>query len=194
MSNTYNATLVEVTKKFPKFKLVKKSDSLLMKIFNIFFLIFSFGSNKVFMTHVTTTIGYTVYIPSRWLSMSAFSRVEILNHEAVHMTQRKKIGFLFFFLYLLFPLPIFFAYYRTKFEKEAYAESLRQMVKYYGIEVLDDPKLKSSMVSHFTSGQYLWMWILKSSIETWFDQTVQSLKDNFVEEDQEPTPPSMLAP
>lgn len=182
-SVSYQMVVSQITRDYPKFKTFPKASSRFMKFLNVLLTIGSFGTSKGFMDNVTTTIGYTVYTPKAWESWSTISKVEILRHESIHMKQRTKLGwFLFFFLYLFFPLPILFAYYRTKFEQEAYEESLKNLSEYYGVDVLDSPELKQKMVSHFTSGQYLWMWVIKSQVEAWYDRTVDKLKENYKEE------------
>ena len=92
---------------------VKKSDSALMKFIGFFY--------PAFMTNLWTTIGDTIYYPVDVKSPLAIKYYPIVRHEVVHIKQFKKYGLpLFLFLYLLFPLPCFFSYFRWKFEREAY--------------------------------------------------------------------------
>lgn len=84
------------------YKLVKKSDSWFMKFLN--FLMFW---NDSFMTSYWTTIGRTVYVPTRAVS-SNYGTEEwkkfyhrILNHEETHVAQGEAYTFpIFFILYL----------------------------------------------------------------------------------------------
>lgn len=179
MSELYDSTLVSMQKQFPKFKLVPKSESGFMKFLDVLLKIVTFGTNNHFMKSVTTTIGYTVYIPENWFKQSSINRVCLLKHESVHMEQRSKLGwFAFYFLYLFIPLPFLFAYYRTKFEKDGYREELKQMMIYYGPEILDSQDTKDDIISQFNSSTYLWMWVIKSSIIKWYDQTIKELKES----------------
>lgn len=166
----------EIFTEFPHFKVIPKEESFKMKAINIFLKIITFGQMKTFMTHFITTIGQEVYVPTKWKSWPEKSRMSILRHERVHMRQAKKYGrFLFSFLYLFFPLPTVFAYYRMKFEREAYTESLRAMVEYYGKDAPTDPEVKENMLKHFTSAEYFWMWPWKKGLNKWYDETVKSL-------------------
>ena len=168
-----NHTLNDIKKEFPKFELVEKRNSLFMKIINVLLRIITFNTQKHFMTQYITTIGEKVYVPDSWENMDNRSKIVILRHEFIHMKQKKKYTFLFFsFLYLLIPFPFFVAYFRTKFEKEAYEESIRIRVALYGRNSVKTDEYKKHIVNQFTTGMYGWMWIFKNSIEKWVDETI----------------------
>jgi len=174
----FEALVTEVKEEFPNFYIEKKSDSTVMKFIDGFLKTVTLGNMNLFMTSFITTLGTTVYVPDGWNKWSVASRLEILRHERVHMRQAKKYGRILFSLaYLLFPLPFGCAYFRTKFEKEAYEESLRALYEYHGPDVFS-VELKNSFVRHFTTSEYLWMWPWKSSIETWYDSTVEKIKNS----------------
>jgi hypothetical protein len=177
MDNTHLAALSdEVRKEFPSFNLVKKSDSKLMAAISAFLKAITFGQMKAFMEDFVTTVGTTVYVPSRWEFWPTSSKMAVLRHERVHMRQSLKYGrLLYSFLYLFFPLPVGLAYFRMKLEKEAYEESLRAYAEYYGLQALQDVKIKDSMVGHFTTAEYFWMWPFKKSLEKWYDNAVAKL-------------------
>jgi len=171
----YQLLLDEIATEFDDFKIIKKSDSKLMKVINVLLRVITFNQIKTFMTSFTTTLGNVIYVPTKWEGSSLTARWLILNHERVHMQQAKKYGrFLFSVLYLLV-LPGLFAFYRTKFEKEAYEASLRCQLYIYGPESLTNEHNKKHMVDHFTTHQYFWMWINRSSIEQWYDETVNKI-------------------
>ena len=79
-----------------------KDESFLMKLLG-FLLFFT----KEFMTRFTTTIGNTVYFPSReWLEKNEHRATRVLAHEIVHIHDRKKLNrrgtvLLYSFLYLV---------------------------------------------------------------------------------------------
>ena len=152
----------QIRKEFPKFNIVRKSESLLMKAIDIFLKVITFGRMKRFMIRFTTTVGCTVYVTEKWSESTTISRIITLRHERVHMRQRKKYGsFLFTFLYLFFPFPVLFAYYRRKFEMEAYEETMRSLVDLLPAgrgRTLKSKRFKASMVKHFTTAEYFWMW------------------------------------
>lgn len=176
----YNSLLVQMFDEFPKFKIVNKENSKFMRLCNLALLILSFGRMKTYMTNFVTTVGYTVYVPHEWYLMD---REVILRHERIHMLQYKRHGRLWFSFSYLFLLPMFFAYFRTKAEQEAYEESMRADAETFGIDALEDLFYKDRMIKHFTSAQYLWMWIREKDIYNWYDKTVDKLKRELLLKD-----------
>ena len=102
--------LQKVLSHFPDFKVKFKNESWLMRA--IAFLMFF---NKGFMKSFTTTLGNTVYFPSKdFVNVRPTSSLVILMHETVHMHDSKKMNkFLFSALYAspqiltLFAIPLF---------------------------------------------------------------------------------------
>jgi hypothetical protein len=171
----YENTLREIRREFPKFKLLWKEESWLMKFIAGFLRFITLGKACTFQTHFITTIGCTVYVPDGWRESSDISKIITLRHERVHMRQRRRLTMpLFTFLYLLFPLPGGLAYFRTRFELEAYAETIRATVELYpnGAQVVLKPEVRRQMVSNFTGASYFWMWPFRRYIERWYDATV----------------------
>ena len=80
-------------------------------------------------------------------------------------------------LYLLWPLPILWAKGRRDLEMEAYAESIRATKEYYGDALLLTDSYRERMISHFTGGAYLWMWVSRKAVEKWYDDTVKKLTE-----------------
>ena len=102
----------------------------------------------------------------------------VLRHERVHMRQKNKYGMaLFTFLYVLFPLPGGLAYFRTKFEREAYAETIRATVELVpdGKYMVRSSSYKAFLTSEFSSSAYFWMWPFKASNSAWYDSVVAAL-------------------
>ncbi len=161
--------LLEIRKEFPKFRLVDKSTSRLMVAIDLFLKVITLWRMKSFMRSFTTTIGYTVYVPSVWNLRPPKSRKIVLRHERVHMRQRRRWGLLYPFAYLFFPVPILWAYCRMRFEMEAYEESLRAIAEYYGAAAFT-AQLKRSHIEHFTGPEYFWTWPWRGRIERWYDQ------------------------
>ena len=170
----YDQIIAELKDEFPKFKLVEKKDSLLMKALNIFLKVITFGLMKTFMTNFTTTVGYTIYTPSRW---NILDRVGILKHERVHMRQMRRYGRIWFSLsYTFLWFPTVFAYFRKKYEQEAYETSMLHSAQSYGIKYIEDPKYRERMIARFTTAQYFWTWPWRKSLETWFDEALQRVR------------------
>lgn len=173
---TYEEFVKDTYKAYPKFELIEKRSSKLMKVINVLLKIITFGQMKTFMTEFTTTIGYKVYTPDGWLTWKESSKLQILRHERVHMKQRlEKGGFWFSISYLLLPFPILWAWYRMKYEMEAYEESLLAVWELYGMKAFTD-EVRENMIKHFIGAEYFWTWPWRKRIEDWYDGVLVSLQ------------------
>ncbi len=174
-SDEYEKVVDETLSEFPSFRLLPKSQSLLMKVINVLLLIITLGMYRRFMQLYVTTIGLTVYVPENWATWSPYERAMVLRHERIHMRQRRAVGKFWFSLsYLLLPLPGFCALYRRRYEQEAYRETMRALLEYYGQEMLQ--RNEELIVSQFRTSAYFWMWVWDSStIQRWWDETVAEL-------------------
>lgn len=152
------------------YKLVYKSDSNFMKFLNFFLKLI----NKNFMDEYTTTIGTTIYLPTKWDTWSSKNCETILAHEKVHLKQQKEYGSLLFsFLYLFVFFPVFFAHFRVKFEMEAYEENIKFDIQTYGVEHVKSDKYRNRILDNFLSSSYGWMgYFRKVELNDWFDKTV----------------------
>lgn len=166
--------VLELQKEFPKFEIIKKEDSFLMKAIDVFLKVITFGKMKSFMSDFITTIGYKVYVPSGW---EEADKVIILSHERIHIRQMNRYGrFWFSFSYLFLWTPTVFAYFRRKYEQEAYEETLRCIAKTGGIQYIEGKLYRESIIEHFTSAQYFWTWPFRKSVEAWYDATVEKIR------------------
>jgi len=172
----YLDLVAETEVEFPEFAIKLKAQSRLMKACDLGLKLITFWRMSRFMTDFFTTIGYTLYVPqARWDEMDAASKACLLRHERVHMRQLKKYGFLYNIMYLFLPVPIIWAYYRMKLEREAYAESIRAWYEYYGLSYVQHSKTRRGVINHFTSAEYFWMWPWRRRHERWYDDLVASL-------------------
>jgi len=178
---------------FPKLIIKYKDESLLMKILGkiMFF-------NKAFMTDFTTTLGNTVYFPTKGYTDShPVSASAVLMHELVHISDYNKYGAILFtlgyaspqiFSLLVLPalfllswklalLPLLFllpipSFFRAYFEKRAY------MVSLYIIKRLDDKvdlsKSAQFYISCFKNSAYYFMWPF--SLNSEFDAAVSKIE------------------
>ena len=177
----YAQLLEEIQLEFPDFKIIQKSESKLMKVLNFLLLIISFGQAREFMTHFTTTLGTKVYVTDDWDTDEATSRISLLRHERIHMRQARKYSQpLFSFLYLFVLFPIGLAYFRMKFEKEAYAESVKADIELHGTYRVLSPEYKAWLAGQFTGAGYLWTWPFKKSIDMWVTKTIDDAIDGHV--------------
>jgi hypothetical protein len=135
------------------------------------------GAQRHYMTRYHTVIADTLYVPEAWHSMDDVARVILLRHERVHLRQRRRYGFLpFAALYLLPFFPLGLAWWRARFEWEAYRETLRATAELRGLQALDDGGLRREIVRRFVSGDYGWMWPFSRTIQRWFDLAVAEIR------------------
>lgn len=158
---------------FPDFKLVDKAKSGFMKALDVGLRIITLNQQKKFLTNYTTTVGNTIYTPDSWSVRSDSSRIITVRHELVHMRQAKR-HFFFKFLYLFVFFPVGLAYYRMKFEKEAYEESMRTIAHLYGPDGLRSAD-RERIVNHFVSADYVWTWYSRKAIEKWYDEAKERI-------------------
>ena len=174
---SYEELITEVKAEFPDFEIVPKQKSSLMKFFAWGLKVITFGKMTNFMEHYSTTIGYTLYVPANWMDWTDVTRMVTLRHERVHMRQKKKYGFFFFILYTFVFFPTLLAYFRMKFEKEAYEETMRAICELnpMGNVVIMSAAYKARMLSQFTGPAYFWMWPFKKSLDSWYEKTLKSI-------------------
>jgi hypothetical protein len=149
----------------------KRSYYNVWKAIDIFLRIITFGKQNRFMTHYTTTIGRTVYFPVSFVrsKASAYDYVT-LRHERKHTSQVEKLGLgniwigliIFGLLYFAVFLPAGLAYFRYRFEREAYLESFRACKK---VGITPDINF---YVKVLTGPDYFWTWPFKKSVRRWF--------------------------
>lgn len=176
LDEKYAKVVVDTKEEFPGFEIIQKKNSGLMKVIDIALKVITFGQMKTFMTGFITTLGEKVYVNEGWDSLPLANKAMVLRHERVHMRQARKYGrFLFSLLYLVVPFPVGFAYFRKKFEQEAYEESLRALYEYKGSKIFTS-KLKTYFMSQFITANYFWMWPWKKGISDWYDSAVAKVK------------------
>ena len=113
-----------------------------------------------FMKYFWTTIGNTIYYPTNVVNPHSKKYNTTIKHELVHVAQYEKHGkLLFLFLYVFFPLPVFFSYYRWKFEREAYLVEIKS-------------KKDIDFVVDLLHDAYVMPWP-KSLMKKWFEKNVK---------------------
>lgn len=186
---------------FPKLKIKYKNHSWFMKLLSVVFF-FSPG----FMTRYTTTIGNTVYFPSKeFVQKHEVSSCIIVLHELVHLYDQKimsKSLFLFTYLFpqilspicllliflltwkIMLPLAIIFALpipavFRMYWEKRAYFSSF-YVLQLLASKLKFNPHLKAQehiFLRYFHDSSYYFMWPFKKAIRGQFDQALQLSKE-----------------
>jgi len=170
----YDKMIAELEDEFPKFRLIEKKDSFMMKAIDIFLKVITFWKMKSFMTKFTTTVGYLVYTPSGWGKMD---KVGILDHERDHMRRMRKVGRIWFTIsYLAVWFPVGLAYYRKEYEQSAYEITMRRVAKRFGIETIEGDAYKNHMIKRFTGPKYVWTWPFRKDMEKWYDGAVKKIR------------------
>lgn len=171
------ALLREILAEFPAFRIVPKAGDPFSIAIDVGLRVITLGAQRHYMTRYHTVIGDTLYVPEAWSTMTDVARVILLRHERVHLRQRRRYGMLpFALLYLLPFFPLGLAWFRARFEWEAYRETLRATAELRGLPALDDPLLRSEIVRRFVSGDYGWMWPFPRTVQRWYDQAVAELR------------------
>jgi hypothetical protein len=99
-------------------KFVSKDDSRVMKLIGLL--------RPDFTKTYWTTVGNTIYYPTNVKDPYHKCHSDTVKHELVHVEQYRKLSVpLFLFLYLFVPFPVFFSYFRWRFEREAYLTQIR---------------------------------------------------------------------
>ena len=172
-------------------RVVRKRDSALMWLLNkiLFFL-------PNFMENFTTTIGKTIYMPNRTLSILSVWIAPLMGHECQHAWDSQRWGALYYFGYLfpqvlalgslmaifsslwwllclaaLLPWP---APFRMLIERRGYLISL------IGYDMLSDDKSSAKqaraiddVVKQFTGHNYYFMWPFERSTQVWFEKRMK---------------------
>ena len=133
----------------------------------------TFGAQSSYVDRYVTTLWHTIYVTDDWDARPIEDRYATLRHELVHVRQFERWGVLMAVSYLLLPLPLGLAWFRMRFEREAYEETLRVWHELGGRAAAE--RLRAHVIGQFTSGAYGWMWPFPRAMERWFDRFVASL-------------------
>jgi hypothetical protein len=172
----YEATLAELTREFPRFRIVPKAGDRLQRAIHVALAVVTLGGQRRYLTHYHTVLGDTLYVPPRWDDTPLVDRVVTLRHERVHLRQRRRYGMIGMALLYLFPiLPLGLALGRARLEWEAYAETLRATWELKGEAAARSPALRAHVVAQFTSAAYGWMWPFRRTVERWHEAALAAI-------------------
>lgn len=170
----YEALVEALRREFPRFRVVKKHESRLHRAIDVALRVITFGKMTAYLDSYQTTIGNTVYVTRDWDEWSVDHRYIVMRHEAVHIRQFHRYTLIgMSLLYLLVPLPLGLAYFRARFEKEAYAESIRVTAELRGIA--EARRMREHIIAQFTGPSYGWMWPFRASLDRWFDRILATI-------------------
>jgi hypothetical protein len=172
----YEALLEEIRREFPGFRVIRKDASRLQRAIHGALRLVTAGQMKSYLDGYQTTIGLRVYVTSDWDARSADDRYITMRHELVHLRQFRRYTLLgVAILYLLLPLPLGVAYFRARFEQEAYAESIRAAAEIYGRGHVARGPFREHVIRQFTGPSYGWMWPFRRRLEHWYDGVLKTL-------------------
>jgi len=172
----YESYCAELRAEFPGFRVVKKCDSRLHRSIHWGLFALTLGRMRRYLDSYQTTIGRAVYVTADWDDRDAVERYVTLRHEAVHLRQFRRWTLPgMALLYLLVPLPMGLAYFRYRFEREAYEESIRAAAEVYGPDYPRQAWFRESIIGQFLGPSYGWMWPFRRHLERWYDGVLASL-------------------
>jgi hypothetical protein len=158
-------------------RVVKKSAYWHQRAAGMALFVITFGGQRTYVSHYVTTLGHTIYVPDDFDDWSPSHAIEILRHEAVHVSQFERYGWLgMVILYGMLPLPMGLAWFRARLEWEAYEETFWATAEIEGIDAARSPELRAKIVRRFTGPDYGWMWPFPRTIERWIDQTLADIE------------------
>lgn len=163
------ALLRELSAEFPALRILPKREVWHQRAIGILLWVLTLGSQRHYLSQYTTTLGASrIYTPEHFDSLAPEDRYIILRHERVHLRQFRRYTVpLMAALYLLLPLPAGLAYFRQRFEREGYEETIRASREVYGRDYVRRPFFQAYIVRQFTSGAYGWMWPFPKQVRAW---------------------------
>ena len=172
----YDALVASLRTEFPQFRIVRKDRSALHKTIHHALRVLTFGRMTSYLDAFQTTIGRTVYVTPDWDEWDDDHRYVTLRHEAVHLRQFRTYSIPgMAALYVLLPLPMGLAWFRARFEKAAYAESIRAAAEVWGPAYPRRPEYRRQVIEQFTGAAYGWMWPFRGAMERWYDDVLAGL-------------------
>jgi hypothetical protein len=172
----YQALLDEIRAEIQGFRVIRKDRSAFQRLINRALVLVTFGAQRSYLTRYQTTIGRTVYVTSDWDELPAAQRYVTMRHERVHLRQFRRYTLLgMSLLYLLLPLPLGLAWFRARFEWEAYVEGMRAAAEIFGRAHVESADYRNRVIAQFTSGAYGWMWPFRVTVERWYDDALTAL-------------------
>jgi hypothetical protein len=174
--NRYDRLVEALHDEIPGFRIVRKDRSAFHRAIHQALVVVTLGRMRNYLDSFQTTIGKTVYVTADWDEWEPDRRYVTLRHEAIHLRQFRRLTLpVMALLYVLVPLPMGLAYFRARFEKEAYAESIRAAAEVWGPAYPRGESYRNYVIEQFMGPSYGWMWPFRRSLERWYDQVLASL-------------------
>lgn len=174
--NRYDELMAALRIEFPGMRVVRKDQSPMHRAIHVVLFTVTLGRMRDYLDSFQTTIGKTVYVTADWDDLSVEQRYITMRHEAVHLRQFRRWTLPAMALcYVFLPLPLGLAWFRARFEQEAYAESVRAAAEVWGPAHVRSAAYRRSIVQQFLSASYGWMWPFPRAMERWYDRVLQGL-------------------
>jgi hypothetical protein len=172
----YQALVARLRAEYPRLRIVRKDQSWLHRAIHRALIVVTLGRMRSYLDSFQTTIGSTIYVTADWDDWDPDRRYVTLRHEAIHLAQFRRLTLpVMAVLYLLVPLPLGLAYCRARFEKEAYAESIRAAAEVWGPSHPRSPGFRQHVIDQFVGASYGWMWPFRRALERWYDQVLATI-------------------
>lgn len=134
------------------------------------------GQDRYLSTYVTT-LGHTIYVPAGWDDWDPGDRYCVLRHELVHVEQFERWSFpVMMILYGVLPLPLGLAWFRARFEMEAYRTSFDAHAEVWGLEDALGPTYRAQVTRRFTGPDYAWMWPFPRTVDRWAREAQEEVR------------------
>ncbi len=171
------ALLAEIREEFPRFRLIRKDRSRFQRVIHYTLIVVTFGQMRQYLDGYHTTMGRRVYVTSDWEERLPESRYMTLRHERVHLRQFRRYTLpMMTLLYVFLPLPLGLAYFRARFEKQAYEETIRAGAEVWGLEYVSAEGFRDDIIEQFTGPSYGWMWPFRQNLENWYDSVLAKIR------------------
>lgn len=171
------AFLARMQREFPSFRLRDKRDSRLQRAIGALLRAVTLGGMTTYVSGYHTVMGGTLWVSEGWSQMGDLERYVLLRHERIHLVQARRWGVVpMGVAYLLFPLPLGFAYARARIEWEAYLETLHALVEVRGLEAARSQK--DWLRARFVGPDYGWMFPFAARFDRWFDDAIATLAED----------------
>ena len=168
--------LEELAAEFPGFRVIPKPSSRMQRALHGALVVVTLGQNRSYLDGYHTTIGRRVYVTGDWEATSRDQRYLVLRHERVHLRQFRSYSLVgMALLYLLVPLPLGLAYFRARFERAAYEETIRGAAELHGAAHVAEASFRDHILEQFTGPAYGWMWPFRRSLERWYERVLAGL-------------------
>jgi hypothetical protein len=167
--------LASIRREFPDFEVRRKKGDRIQHAISLALAIMTLGGQRSYLTRYHTVLFGKLYVPDSYAQLDDVARTILLEHERVHLLQRRRMGDLAMaFIYLVPVFPLFLAWGRARLEWEAYTATMRATAELCGLPAAR--ALENELVRRFVGPDYGWMWPFPRTIRRWFRAVLAELE------------------